>query len=497
MGSCFTKQIPTGDGIAAVPSQPAKGQPLVRLFGSELCPFTSRISIALQCKGVDVHVVWLTSDDDVRDKKLELLASIRPDVKLPILQYGLDTIFGSSDAILQYIEEKFPNPRLVPEGPMADISLDWVVYIRDIFSPLVLELLYDSNPLARQEVQRKLETSFARLNGGIMEYSNRGPYFFGNVFSMADVYLIPFLYLAVPLQHFRGIEISPVHAHLQNYRRQMLAFPFYRPIQIDMDLLLSSISKTLAERAAPSLVTLTILQHKSILCHMEKIVRSADELAVSKKEGFKVIDPAKGSISMQIKRLSKNYAQLVDLMQEHAQMEERIVFPALERAERGITEVANDEHARDFPLMNGIRERLKTLTVLEASSPDRSQALLRLSVKLRTLQAHCMEHFQEEEQNLLPLLEAAELGTKEQESLVGSCFSVMELSHSQHFPYLLSGLLPHEIQEYLGVAQRCQEKEKIQRMIQSLWSADDDGKTQLAIVQKRLPALTESGYNAS
>lgn len=52
----------------------------------------------------------------------------------------------------------------------------------------------------------------------------------------------------------------------------------------------------------------------------------------------------------------------------------------------GITEVANDEHARDFPLMNGIRERLKTLTVLEASSPDRSQALLRLSVKLRTLQ---------------------------------------------------------------------------------------------------------------
>ena len=168
-----------------------------------------------------------------------------------------------------------------------------------------------------------------------MEYSNRRPYFFGNVFSMADVYLIPFLYLVVPLQHFRGIEISLVHSHLQNYHRQMLAFPFYRLIQINMDFLLSSISKTLAERAPPSLVTLTVLQHKSILCHMEKIVRSADELAVSKKEGFKVIDPAKGSISIEIKIFSKNYAQLVDLMQEHAQMEERIVFSALERAERG------------------------------------------------------------------------------------------------------------------------------------------------------------------
>lgn len=308
---------------------------MVRLFGSELCPFTSRISIALQYKGVDVHVVWLASEDDVRDKKLELLASIRPDVNLPILQHGLDTVFGSSDAILQYIEAKFPNPRLVPDGPMADITLDWVVYIGDIFSPLVLELLYHRNPLVQQDLKLKLETSFARLNGGIMEYSNRGPYFFGNVFSLADVYLIPFLYLAFPLKHFRGIEISPVHSHLLNYSRQMLVFSSYRPIKIDMDLLVSSISKTLAERAPPSLMTMTVLQHKSILCHLEKLVHVADELAVSKKEGFKVIDPSKGSISMQIKKLSKNYAQLVDLMQEHAQMEERIIFPALERADRG------------------------------------------------------------------------------------------------------------------------------------------------------------------
>jgi glutathione S-transferase len=80
----------------------------------------------------------------VREKKLELLASIRPDVKLPILQYGLNTIFGSSDVILQYIKTKFPNPHLVPDGSMADITLDWVVYIRDIFSPLA-ELLYGRN----------------------------------------------------------------------------------------------------------------------------------------------------------------------------------------------------------------------------------------------------------------------------------------------------------------------------------------------------------------
>jgi hypothetical protein len=138
---------------------------------------------------------------------------------------------------------------------MTDITLDWVVYIRDIFSPL-----------ARQELQLKLETSFAISNGGIMEYSDRGRYFFGNVFSLADVYFISLLYMAFPLQHFRGIEIIPVHYHLQNYRRQMLTCPFYRPIQIDMDLLVSFISKTLAERAPSSLVTLTVLQLLRAFC---------------------------------------------------------------------------------------------------------------------------------------------------------------------------------------------------------------------------------------
>ena len=59
VGSYFAKRIPKDDDIAAVPSQVVNAKRMVRLFGSELCPFTSRIWIALQCKGVDVHVVWL------------------------------------------------------------------------------------------------------------------------------------------------------------------------------------------------------------------------------------------------------------------------------------------------------------------------------------------------------------------------------------------------------------------------------------------------------
>ena len=59
VGSYFVKRIPKNDDIAAVPSQVVNAKCMVRLFGSESCPFTPRTWIALQFKGIDVHVVWL------------------------------------------------------------------------------------------------------------------------------------------------------------------------------------------------------------------------------------------------------------------------------------------------------------------------------------------------------------------------------------------------------------------------------------------------------
>jgi hypothetical protein len=41
-------------------------------------------------------------------------------------------------------------------------------------------------------------------------------------------------------------------------------------------------------------------------------------------------------IGTQLRGLPKQFGQLLDLMQEHAQMEERIIFPALEMADPGI-----------------------------------------------------------------------------------------------------------------------------------------------------------------
>lgn len=46
-------------------------------------------------------------------------------------------------------------------------------------------------------------------------------------------------------------------------------------------------------------------------------------------------DPSMGSPRMEVKKFAKSYSQLQQVLLEHAQMEEKVVFQILESADRG------------------------------------------------------------------------------------------------------------------------------------------------------------------
>lgn len=54
----------------------------------------------------------------------------------------------------------------------------------------------------------------------------------------------------------------------------------------------------------------------------------------------------------------------------------------------GLTKAANEEHARDLPIMNGIKEDIKTVGVLDSGSPDYQEALYNISSRLKKLQVN-------------------------------------------------------------------------------------------------------------
>ncbi|KAI4352902.1 hypothetical protein L6164_007109 [Bauhinia variegata] len=217
------------------------------------------------------------------------------------------------------------------------------------------------------------------------------------------------------------------------------------------------------KETTPLMVSVTQLHHKSMLWHVERLLRWAEDMAA--RGGKKAVAPSVGTPRMEIRKFARSYSQLLEVMLEHAQMEERVLFPIFDMADRGLSKAAKEEHARDLPMMNGIKEDIKCIGVLDSGNPGYRDALCNLSTRLKSFQGHCKQHFKEEEEELLPLMEAVELTKEEEESALEHCLDVMQGTHSRLLKFLLEGLPPHDAMKYLDLIGKCRNKERMESML--------------------------------
>lgn len=62
-----------------------------------------------------------------------------------------------------------------------------------------------------------------------------------------------------------------------------------------------------------------------------------------------------------------------------------LVIDNLTCNDAGLCKSANEEHARDLPIMNGIKEEIKIIGVMNAGSPDYQEAFMSLLSRLKRL----------------------------------------------------------------------------------------------------------------
>ncbi|GFP97269.1 hypothetical protein PHJA_001871000 [Phtheirospermum japonicum] len=213
----------------------------------------------------------------------------------------------------------------------------------------------------------------------------------------------------------------------------------------------------------PLVVWVVVLQHRSVNWHLERMVKWADDMAA--RGGNARGDPSMGSPRMEVKKFGKSYSQLLQVMLEHAQMEETVLFQILESADRGLCKSANEEHARHLPIMNGIKEDIKTIGVMNVGSPDYQEALVNLTSRLKRLKENCRKHFEEEERELLPLMEATELKKAQQEKVLQQSLDVMRETHSHLFRFFMEGLQPHDAMRYFDLIKRYCDNVRVSLML--------------------------------
>lgn len=219
---------------------------------------------------------------------------------------------------------------------------------------------------------------------------------------------------------------------------------------------------SLAAAAAEEVAEMVRLQHRSAERHLEGV---AAKLAEMVKKGGKKAGKGRNVVEgAEVRRLGKWYGDAMEVMLEHARMEERVLFPDIQRASfPGVCDKVQEQHGKHLPMMNGIKEDIKTLLTLELGSALFYEVLVNLSVRLKALQDHTKEHFKEEEKDMLPRLESVRRMQREEGNVpdksnsgwASEAMGTMEMTHSKLFPFFMTGLMPQEAVQYLDLVCRC------------------------------------------
>lgn len=165
----------------------------MKLYGVHLSPFTERIILQIEAKGIadDIKHVSMTPDDIKAGQNRRL----NPLGRIPVLEHDGEVI-GESGVIAEYIEERFPDRPMLPEDAMARARARYIARATDIYVlaglfPLFTQLRVEEKDenLIRQSVEMVEEGLDA-----IEWKMEAAPYAAGEAMTLADFALMPAMY---------------------------------------------------------------------------------------------------------------------------------------------------------------------------------------------------------------------------------------------------------------------------------------------------------------
>lgn len=167
-----------------------------------------RVRIALQLKTLDHEIIPVSLAPGVSEHRKSDYREKNPQMLVPFLEDG-DVAIGQSMAILEYLEEAYPDVKLLPaEQPLrSQVRAFCNIIACDIHPLLNLRVLqyikteFDQDPLPHWYGHWMHEGLLA-----LEALASDGSYSYGDSVSLADVLLIPQMYNArrfnVPLGDF-------------------------------------------------------------------------------------------------------------------------------------------------------------------------------------------------------------------------------------------------------------------------------------------------------
>jgi len=187
----------------------ANRRSVMTLFSAATCPYSHRARMVLAEKGITVEVVNVDLGHMPED-----LIDLNPYQTVPTL-VDRELVLYDSHVIMEYLDERFPHPPLMPVDPvsraksrlaMSRIDKDWYSLMSDIET---------KGEKAAAKARKMLRDSIAAS----AEVFAAMPYFLSEEFSLVDCYIAPLLW-RLPLHR---IELPKQAKAVNDYAERLFA----------------------------------------------------------------------------------------------------------------------------------------------------------------------------------------------------------------------------------------------------------------------------------
>jgi glutathione S-transferase len=210
----------------------------MKLYQSNLSPYASRCRIQMYAKGID-DIELCEPPGGISSDEFK---KVNPSGKIPALEVdGL--VLGEAQIICEYLEDKYPEPSLRPDGDLERASARLLCQVTDLYilGPLFV-MLPHMNPADRDQTVVDQQMALLTTNFVVLEsYLSSagyvgGDYAVGGQLSLADCAMVPALFV--------GVNVLPGFGMAEPLAATPTLARYWQAIQKD-----GSCSRVLAEMA--------------------------------------------------------------------------------------------------------------------------------------------------------------------------------------------------------------------------------------------------------
>jgi len=172
-------------------------------YSGWFCPFVQRSWITLEERGIPYQYKEVNPY-----KKEPHFLAINPKGLVPAVEYKGKALYESL-VICEFLEDAYPShtPHLLPEDPYdRAIARIWIDFVGKSFLPAFFRLLQSQEKEKQDEARKDLYAALGQLSS-----KRKGPYFFGNDFTLVDVAIAPWAardYILVENRNYKREDVE-------------------------------------------------------------------------------------------------------------------------------------------------------------------------------------------------------------------------------------------------------------------------------------------------